>query len=32
MFALSGVCMQLVFIGESVKVISAKAEANYLHQ
>jgi uncharacterized protein with HEPN domain len=32
MFALSGVCMQLVFIGESAKVISAKAEANYLHQ
>jgi len=30
MFALSGVCMQLVFIGESVKVINAKAGSDYL--
>lgn len=30
MFALSGVCMQLVFIGESVKAIDAKTETKYL--
>lgn len=30
MFTLSGVCMQLVFIGESVKVIDAKTESGYL--
>ena len=30
MFALSGVCMQLIFIGESVKLIDAKTGHNYL--
>ncbi len=30
MFALSGVCMQLVFIGESVKVIDARTGVDYL--
>lgn len=30
MFALSGVCMQLIFIGESVKVIDARTESDYL--
>ena len=31
MFTLSGVCMQLIFIGESVKVIDSKDKA-YLSQ
>ena len=31
MFTLSGVCMQLIFIGESVKVINAK-DCTYLPQ
>ena len=31
MFTLSGVCMQLIFIGESVKVIDAK-DCTYLSQ
>lgn len=30
MFTLSGVCMQLVFIGESIKVLDNKTEHNYL--
>ncbi|WP_418696923.1 DUF86 domain-containing protein [Bacteroides sp.] len=30
MFTLSGVCMQLVFIGESVKVIDTKTDHSYL--
>lgn len=31
MFTLSGICMQLIFIGESVKVINTK-DKNYLSQ
>ena len=30
MFTLSGICMQLIFIGESVKVLDAKTEHDYL--
>lgn len=30
MFLLSGICMQLIFIGESVKVIEKKTEGTYL--
>lgn len=30
MFTLSGICMQLIFIGESVKVLDAKIEHDYL--
>lgn len=30
MFLLSGICMQLIFIGESVKVIEKKTEGAYL--
>lgn len=30
MFVLSGVCMQLIFIGESVKVIDARTNHEYL--
>lgn len=30
MFTLSGVCMQLIFIGENVKVIDAKTDHSYL--
>ena len=30
MFTLSGVCMQLIFIGENVKVIDSKTEHAYL--
>lgn len=30
MFTLSGICMQLIFIGESVKVIDAKTNHEYL--
>lgn len=30
MFVLSGVCMQLIFIGESVKVIDNKTQHSYL--
>lgn len=32
MFTLSGICMQLIFIGESVKVIDAKTDHKYLPQ
>ncbi|MDO4755272.1 MAG: DUF86 domain-containing protein [Parabacteroides sp.] len=32
MFILSGICMQLIFIGESVKVIDDKAGSTYLKQ
>jgi len=32
MFLLSGICMQLIFIGESVKVIDDKAGSAYLKQ
>ncbi len=30
MFALSGVCMQLIFIGETVKVLDTKTNHDYL--
>lgn len=30
MFTLSGVCMQLIFIGENVKVIDSKSDNSYL--
>lgn len=30
MFTLSGVCMQLIFIGESVKSIDSKTDSQYL--
>ena len=30
MFTLSGVCMQLIYIGESVKSIDVKTDCNYL--
>lgn len=32
MFALSGACMQLIFIGESVKVIDNKTNHSYLNK
>ena len=31
-FTMSGVCMQLIFIGESVKVIDSKTQHQYLPQ